>query len=341
MNNCSSNKRINKVSRPFSLVEALKTSKAVLFLRVISERAHSILVETKYLANGNRYSNARKLKTDLQMRVHAIEKGMSIGHLKEGFGNQKACLIIDDLRLYDSLGGDKSFTEECCGVLCQYVRFKNSVGQKVDDVDSKLNAFIEESGCNPKEQGGIYQLNYREIYEKSQGMYPDVVSSRYAVRDFGSTPINMDMLRKALQIAEKTPSACNRQSWRVHVYSKDKASKIFQMQKGGVGFISNMQVAILICGDLQSYFLGEQNLLYVDGGLYGMNLMLALHYCGLACIPLTMGHKAGYIKKMKREMGLPENEMPVLLIGVGSYKNEFKAAVSYRYPYSQYTDFEE
>jgi len=40
-------------------------------------------------------------------------------------------------------------------------------------------------------------------------------------------------------------------------------------------------------------------------------------------------------------MGLPENEMPVLLIGVGSYKNEFKAAVSYRYPYSQYTDFEE
>ena len=116
---------------------------------------------------------------------------------------------------------------------------------------------------------------------------------------------------------------------------------MFELQRGGVGFIPEMQAAILVCGDLRSYFLGEQNLLYVDGGLYGMNLMLALHYCGLASIPLTMGHKAKHIKKIKHEMGLPDNEMPVLLIGVGSYKSEFKAAVSYRYPYAQYTKFEE
>ena len=102
-----------------------------------------------------------------------------------------------------------------------------------------------------------------------------------------------------------------------------------------------MQAAILVCGDLTSYYLSELNLPYVDGGLYGMNLMLALHHCGLASIPLTMGLTASNLKKIKREMGVPENEVPVLLIGVGSYKDEFRAAVSYRYPYTRYTTFEE
>ena len=102
-----------------------------------------------------------------------------------------------------------------------------------------------------------------------------------------------------------------------------------------------MQAAILICGDLTSYYLDETNLPYVDGGLYGMNLMLALHYYGLASIPLTMGRKMSSLRKIKRAMGIPRNEMPVLLIGVGSYKDEFRAAVSYRYPYTQYTTFEE
>lgn len=36
-------------------------------------------------------------------------------------------------------------------------------------------------------------------------------------------------------------------------------------------------------------------------------------------------------------MGLPENEMPILLVGVGSYKESYKVAVSQRYNYKVYT----
>ena len=333
-------KKGEKYSRPFSLKEWLKNSRFVLFFRLIMEKAQELGIETLYLANGNRYQDVRKLKTDLQIRLHAIEKGMSIGKLKEGFGNKKACNIIDDLRGYIAIGGDMHFLVEACSVLSQYVKFKEEICQNVDDVKSKLGVLMKEYHVCPMYQGGVYHLKYKDIKKMADGPFPEVLASRYAVRDFGETPIDMEMLKKALQMAEKSPSACNRQSWRIHVYTGSKALKLFDLQGGGKSFAIDMQAAILICGDLTSYYLSELNLPYVDGSLYGMNLMLALHHCGLANIPLTMGHKVGHIRKIKREMGVPENEVPVLLVGVGTYKEEFRAAVSCRYPYTQYTTFE-
>lgn len=44
-------------------------------------------------------------------------------------------------------------------------------------------------------------------------------------------------------------------------------------------------------------------------------------------------------KKIKQEMNIPGNEIPVLLIGVGTYKDDFKVAVSHRYSYKQYVKF--
>lgn len=329
------------LKRPFTLKVWLKNSRTILFLRLIHEKMQELWIETRYLANGNRYEDKRKMKTDLQIRVHAIEKGMSIGKLKEGFGNQKACDIVDGLCGYLAIDGDRQFVIEACSVLCRYVAFKEEIGQRADDVKVKLTEFMNNFQIKPIDKGGVYRLSLSDIRGKAQGCLPDVIASRFAVRDFGDKPIDMGLLRKALQTAEKSPSACNRQSWRVHVYTGNSALTLFNLQGGGKSFAREMQAAILICGDLTSYHLNETNLPYVDGSLYGMNLMLALHYYGLASIPLTMGCKIGYLKKIKRAMGIPRNEMPVLLIGVGSYKDEFRAAVSLRYPYTQYTTFEE
>lgn len=333
--------KVEKVKHFYTIKGWLKNSRTVLFLRLIYEKTQEIVIEAQYLANSNKYRDERKLKSDLQIRVHAIEKGMSIGKLKEGFGNKKACGIVDDLRLFLSIGGDRQFVVEACSVLNQYIIFKEEVGQEVDDVKFKLTNFMKTYKILPLCKGGVYRLKYDEIMAMAHGPLPEVLSSRYAVRDFGSKPIDMGLLCKALQVAEKSPSACNRQSWRIHVYLGEKALKLFDLQDGAKSFEKEMQAAILICGDLTSYSLDETNLPYVDGGLYGMNLMLALHYYGLASIPLTMGRRMSNLRKIKGAMGIPHNEVPVLLIGVGSYKDEFRAAASFRYSYTQYTTFEE
>ncbi len=324
-----------------SIKSILKYSYPIAYLRILSAKMLEAWPATRYMATAGLLKDPKKMATDLTIRAHALEKGMSIGKLKEGFGNKKACGIVDDLGLFLSIGGDKTFVVESCSVLNRYVEFKEEIGQKADEVKAKLSDFMEVHHILPLEQGGIYKLKYNEIKAMAHGSLPEVVASRFAVRDFGDTPIDMGLLRKVLQVAEKSPSACNRQSWRVHVYTREKALTLFNLQEGGKSFAREMQAAILICGDLTSYYLDETNLPYVDGGLYGMNLMLALHYYGLASIPLTMGRRMSNLRKIKGTMGIPHNEVPVLLIGVGSYKDEFRAAVSLRYPYTQYTTYEE
>nr|WP_298671524.1 hypothetical protein [uncultured Prevotella sp.] len=41
--------------------------------------------------------NPRKLATDLHIRAHALEKGMSIGNVRVGFGKKKALSLLDDI----------------------------------------------------------------------------------------------------------------------------------------------------------------------------------------------------------------------------------------------------
>ena len=188
--------------------------------------------------------------------------------------------------------------------------------------------------------GGIYNLSLKDVSSKTQCPFDSFSQSRFSIRDFGDSPLDIDKVYAALKLCERTPSACNRQSWVIHVYTENKlVEKMFKLQGGSKGFYEQMQCAILICGDLRNYGFYEQSLPFVDGGLYAMNLLYSLHYNGLATIPLTMGHKWRVIKKIKQEMNIPGNEIPVLLIGVGTYKDDFKVAVSHRYSYKQYVKF--
>lgn len=87
--------------------------------------------------------------------------------------------------------------------------------------------------------------------------------------------------------------------------------------------------------------MGESHLPYVDGGLYAMTLMYALHAQGLGTIPLTTGLMPNQLKKLYSQFEVKDNEVPVLLIGVGNLKEKFEVAMSHRYDYKTYTTFVE
>ena len=71
------------------IVKFLKESSVILFLRIWFQLARKARFDAKYIANSDRYQDWHKLQSDLAIRVHAIEKGMSIGHVKIGFGKPK------------------------------------------------------------------------------------------------------------------------------------------------------------------------------------------------------------------------------------------------------------
>lgn len=320
--------------------EIIGSSRPLFICRVFAEKTREALFLIKRLSSGR--SDWRKIEPVLRVEVHAIEKGMSIGKVRPGFGKAKASDFMEHLQRYIDVGGRQEFVNECCSILCQYVDFNQKLGADMNDIDAKIKAFCEKNHAVITVFGGVRNVSKSEVYETLNKDFSSFSQSRFAVRDFGKEPISRQQIEDALKIAEKTPSACNRQSWKIHVYAgDDKRLRMFQLQGGSKGFYEDMQYAILVCGDLNYYRFFEMSQIYVDGGLYAMNLMYALHYKGVATIPLTMSIRVSKMNNVIKEMKLTKNELPVLLIGVGSYKDEFNVAKSERVPYQEYSNFEE
>lgn len=200
----------------------------------------------------------------------------------------------------------------------------------IEKYDIKLNA----------NDAGLIWLDYRDIEKREKESFKIFSQSRFSVRDFGSAPVSKDKLEDAFKLCERTPSACNRQSWRLHVYTeREKIDKLCKLQGGSKGFYDGFQGVIMLCADIGCYQFQEPNQYFVDGGIYAMNLLYALHYNDIATIPLTMGHKQGYLKRIKQEMNIPENEAPILLVGYGSYKERWKVAMSKRKSWMEYVSW--
>lgn len=320
-----------------SVKQFLKNSRLVLFVRLLHEKWLEVLVLTKYIANGNRCNDKIKMHTDLAIRTHALEKGMSIGKVRIGFGQPKAISLIHDLQRYLHIGGDKTFATESCSVINKYILFNEQQGADMSVIKSELTNFCAVNHISPIEFGGIYVFNKADTERNSKGSFDIFSQSRFSVRDFGTDKVFLEQIEKALKLAEKTPSACNRQSWKIYIYSDETLrNRIFSLQGGCKGFSQDMQYAILICGDIRGYNINELSQVYVDGGIYAMNLLYALHFENIAAIPLTMAYKQKQMRLIKKRMGIPENEAPVLLIGAGSYKDSYKVAVSERYDCQSY-----
>ena len=289
----------------------------------------------------NRYGidlrdNLKKREVDLTIRAHAIEKGMSLGHVRFGFGQAKAISLIKDLERYVSFGGDFKFAENVVSILNSYILFNQYT--EGNDVVVTLKTLCEKYGLYSKSLSGVQSYRYNDIEKQIHSEFCDFSQSRHAIRDFGSTPIDKKAIIRALKMCEKTPSACNRQSWHVYIVEdKEKRDKLMEIQGGVKGCEEEIQSAILVCGDIRNYAISERSLPYIDGGLYAMNLMYALHYEGVANIPLSMSYERKRVNKMKNVIGVPEYEVPVLLLAIGSYKEDFKVAASVRKDYQEYT----
>jgi len=319
----------------------IKYSYPVVYLRILFAKIQEVMPATKYLATAGLRSDPIKMATDLHIRAHALEKGMSIGNVRMGFGKKKALSLINDISRYLEIGGSKKKASDWGGIIESYIKFNEQLGANMNDIKAPFNKLISEHNIQTNtEDAGVLWLNHDDIKKSETAAFSKFSQMRFSVRDFGEAPVSKNKLEDAFKLCERTPSACNRQSWRLHVYTeREQIDKICKLQLGCKGFSEDFQGVILLCTDIRCYAFQEMNQYFVDGGIYAMNLLYALQANDIAAIPLTMGHKTGHLNKIKQEMNLPANEQPILLIGYGSYKDNWKVACSKRDNWESYVSW--
>lgn len=301
-----------------------------------------ISLEKKYLRlyNGafNTEKDAVKLENRIRISVHGIEKGFSFRTTKPAFGKEKIINLLSMLSKYMSLEGhnDQFVIDSLSTVKFYLDSFKENANIK------EISVAYQELAQNYIERikplAATLLVKKEDVDSCISGIdYEAFIATRHSYRFYVKTPVNKDLLKKALRIAEHTPTACNRQAQKVYVFTGENKDKILNIGPSR-GFVSEVDTAILITVDMRAYFGDEYYQCYVDGGLYAMNLINAIHSTGLGCIPLTAGmYAVEKRQELSEKLGIPINEAPIITIGIGNRENEAQVNASYRKNFSQYT----
>ena len=262
--------------------------------------------------------------------AHVLEKGMSLADTRPGFGHVVRQELLRNIERYAAFGYpvDHVSYRMGCAVLHAYVHFHRAL-------DFDLGGFAADvariQACFP-DGGGCEELQASTIQALAKKDFAKVARSRYSIRHFSGQPVDPKLIRDAIDIARKTPSVCNRQSWTMYwIRNPELKGKVAELQGGSRGFGESVDTMLIVATDLRSFFaINERNQAYVDGGLFSMSLMYALHYQGLGACPLNWSADVRKDRRLKKMADIPDWMNIIMLIGVGHLPDSLRVARSAR-----------
>lgn len=275
----------------------------------------------------------RHYEAELIFYYHKIEKGLALPNPRIGFGKQNIRHLITILDKYVKEYGWDDVSLISLNTLYEYYYFNEKNNLKLDSLYKQLKKL--ENTLHGKERlyiGGVDIVTKKEIYEKARINFKDFAYSRYSIRDFAPGDVSIDKIKEAVYIAQKTPSVCNRQSSKVYVYSDNELKKkILSYQNGNVGFGDKASIILVVTIDLKDFRgINERNQGFIDGGMYAMSLIYALHSLGLGTCALNLSITNKTERKLKRVAKIDESEIPIMMIAVGKIPEKLRVASSPR-----------
>lgn len=269
-------------------------------------------------------ANPEAIATELRLLAHTIEKALSLPNCRPGFGKEKIKRILYLYNQYANLPQkqDDQVLQLVASTIKSYVKFQQ---EHQIDVSFIPEAITNEQVSN-KIKAGVQIINR----ENRTTNFAEIAHSRHSLRYYSSQEIKKDDVIKAISIAQTAPCACNRQA--THVFAcldKEKIEEILKLH-GGIRGFGMPTVIFAITGDLGLYQNEyERNLVFVDGGIFCMNLLYALDSCGIATCPAIWGGEPSDDAKLKELLSIPDSHKIVILI-IGGYfpGSKYKVAQS-------------
>lgn len=291
----------------------------------------------RYNASIRTNRDRQKMQYTILRENHIIEKGMSMRNTRRGFGQAKVTTLLEHLLQYNRLFGtaDKSFLDYPLSTIKAYIDYQHRDGVDIAAIEDTFMQLCREAGLDADAlqlPAGIEMCKAAHLKQQARADFQSLLYSRHSMRYFQDELPSRKLLEKALELAARTPSACNRQAWHTHIYFGDESHELLRMQDGCRGFYDDIHCSIVVTADMKGFLGHEPFQCYVDGGLYAQNLINALHYVGLGTIPLSCGFMTDKLLAMQRRFGIPENETMVVIIGTGVMPDEMKIAISTRRP---------
>lgn len=285
--------------------------------------------------NGKKY-NESKIRFEMIRNVHSIEKGMCISNMRLGYGKKKIEYLIGLVEEYISSGFDTEATElkMVCASLRKYGDLHEAMGYNDEFIDmvKKYSVHLEEiigENCN-KYAGYITITN---DWKHDSSMLEEIINRRHSIREFTGENVSDEDILRAVEMANKCPSACNRQSTRIYIVDKEKAISLKGWLSGIGGFVDDISKFLIITGKASAFNNGETFQYIVSAGILTGYLTLCLNELGIGnCVIQRPLLSAPTWQRFARENRIPGDEQLVCMVALGVPKKECSVPISYRLP---------
>jgi len=279
----------------------------------------------------------------IMMRIihlyHPIEKGLTISKMRLGFGKENILNLIEDCYAYKdrylTLAAEQNSAgfqhyNQAINILAEYKQVHLDSGFELE------SDFLEK--INTLTKGLENEFICQQIETTREAYFADVDSlfkkfsaSRHSLRNFEGKIKNEDLI-KAIELAQNAPSACNRQPGRVHVVEKEILKhRVLEIQGGNRGFGSMADKVLIVTVETAGYRgLAERNGMFVDGGIYAMNLLYALHSFRIGACPLNWSSTPNKDILLRKTIPISDSHTVIMMIACGSPPEKFKLASSKR-----------
>jgi nitroreductase len=306
----------------------------VYLYRFIANSLYDVRRFWRYSTCSERLDRKEQLQSWIDGDCHKIEKALALPKPRPGFGQPVVWRLIRNLKDYlEKFGEDHSVQRAICG-LQSYRQFNERADVRLESLFQSISELGKQSAIRRNHSDATQEVSREWIHRQGKMDLEAFFCSRYSIRQFSDLPVSMDLIERAVFLAQKTPTVCNRQAVKVYAYvNEEEKNQVLSCQGGNAGFGHTVKAVLIVTADTSRFFsVGERNQCWIDGGLFSMSLVYALHSLGLGSCCLNWSVEKGTDQKLRRITGIPESEAVIMMIGVGHLPEKLVVARSMRKP---------
>ena len=289
-----------------------------------------------YARTGKNEKDYKIHEARIILYYHVLEKGLSHPEPKEKFGLETAMKLIEILEDY-FLFNFPSTDQVIAGieVLVAYTKAP-TIKPFIDKTIIDRVSYLRERHIHKKiDPVGAIELSKTKFFSNNDKPFSEFARSRRSCRQFTKSEIPKKRVFEAVDIARiSSPSVCNRQTCKVHHLTKKvDILNHLKLQEGNRGFGEKIENLLLVTSDLRLFVnVNEKNQAFVDGGIFTMSLLFALHSVKLGAVPLNWCYNSKQDRALKKLGFVSESEKLILMIGIGNVPDYFSVPASVRRP---------
>lgn len=278
-------------------------------------------------------SESEKIERDLALAYHIIEKGLTMPVSRPGFGKAVVLSLVDTILKYQqkNLSPEGLEFKQSISALREYREFHEEIDFQLDkEVEEKLERI--ENWFDKVDGAKQIRTSQSDYFKDIQKPFDEFCMSRYSVRNYTDKEIPIEVFHNCINLAQKSPSFCNRQPTRVHIVkTPEKKKQILEIQNGNRGFGHLAETLLVITSVISTTKdIHERNENHLNGGLFTMTLLNALHFNKIGACSLNWAVSNEKDIKMREILNVPENEVVLMIISCGYLPENFSVAASPR-----------